>query len=83
MLRFIVYRRGDLSETHSNGLQGPRDLPQYEGVVFTDGSVVIRWCTQFKSTSFWNSFDELMQVHGHLNDSRYKTEVVWLDGKPE
>lgn len=80
MKRFKVYRRGDLSETHNNGLQGPRDLPQYEGIQFTDGTVVIRWRTEFRSTSFWESFDDLMRVHGHLNDSRYQTEVEWLDG---
>lgn len=79
MRRFEVYRRGDLSATHNNGLQGPAEIPQYEGVQFTDGTVVVRWRTAFRSTSFWNSFDELMSVHGHLNDARYQTEVVWID----
>lgn len=79
MRRFEVYCRGDLSATHGNGLQGPTNLPQYEGVEFTDGTVVVRWRTAFRSTSFWNSFDELMKVHGHLNDAHYKTEVVWVD----
>ena len=79
MKRFEVYRRGDLSETHNNGLQGPADIPQYEGIQFTDGTVAVRWCTAFSSTSLWQTFDELMHVHGHLNDARYQTDVVWLD----
>jgi hypothetical protein len=79
MRRFEVYRRGDLSETHNKGLQGPTEVPQYEGIQFTDGTVAVRWRTAFRSTSLWGSFDELMHVHGHLNDPIYQTDVVWLD----
>lgn len=37
-----------------------------EGVVFPDGSAVIRWCVgPAASTVIWGSTDEAMQVHGH------------------
>jgi len=76
MRRFIVYRRGDLSQTHNSNQANPPDQPQFEGVVFSDGVVAVRWLTPKVSTSIWGSFDDLLAVHGH---PEYGTEVVWLD----
>lgn len=36
-----------------------------EGVVFTDGSVAMRWCTNTSSTCFYNSIDDVLEIHGH------------------
>lgn len=76
--RFTMYRRGDLSATHGDQLVAPPDQPQYEGVVFSDGTTVLRWCTPLKSTSVWASFDEALGVHGHPEE-RYASELVWHD----
>jgi hypothetical protein len=44
-----------------------------EGVVFTDGSVVIRWLSDAPSTVVWQSLGDAMRVHGHGG----ATEIVW------
>lgn len=36
-----------------------------EGVVFTDGTVVLRWRGQHASTVVWSSLDSVLAVHGH------------------
>lgn len=77
---FTVYRRGDLSATHDANQVNPPDAPQFEGVVFTDGTTVIRWRTPGCSTSVWASFDDMWKIHGHDGpDSRHETELVWHD----
>lgn len=76
--RFTVFRRGDLSETHGPGLQNAPNIPQFEGVVFTDGTCVLRWLTAYKSTSVWPSLQEALAVHGHP-EVRYGTEIVFHD----
>jgi hypothetical protein len=80
MRRFVVFRRGDLSETHNEDQVNAADEPQYEGVVFTDGTCVLRWRTAGKSTSVWASFDEMWKIHGHDDpNSKHGTELVWMD----
>ena len=79
MRRFVIYRRGPLP-THDENQKNAPDQPQCEGVVFTDGTVVLRWCTAAKSTSVWADFDTMMKVHGHTDpNSQHGTEIVWLD----
>ena len=79
MKTFTVYRRGDLSATHDeNQWTGP-DQAQYEGVVFTDGRCVLRWLTEKRSVSVWDSFEDAMAIHGHP-EARYGTEIVWHGG---
>lgn len=71
-----MYRKGDLSKTHNSNQVNPPEEPQFEGVVFTDGTCAIRWCTEKKSTSFWNSFEDMMAIHGH---PEYDSELIWHD----
>ena len=52
------------------------DEVQFEGVVFSDGSCAVRWCTQFRSTSVWSSWSDLEKVHGH---PEYGTVIEWMD----
>lgn len=81
MRRFTVYRRGDLSATHNADQVNAPDQPQYEGVVFSDGTTVLRWLTAARSTSVWASFDEMWRIHGHDDpNSKHHTEIVWHDG---
>jgi hypothetical protein len=73
---FTVYRRGDLRDTHGpKQWTGPNE-PQYQGVVFADGTCVLRWVGAVGSHSVWKSFEDAMTVHGHP-EPRYGTEIVW------
>lgn len=78
MRRFIGYRPTPPSDYQERGVAAPPDEPQYEGVVFTDGTVVLRWRTAYRSTSAWASFEDFYQVHGH---PEYGTRIDWLDGE--
>jgi hypothetical protein len=79
MQRFTVYRR-NLSErgTHTELQRNADTEAQYEGVIFTDGSVAIRWMTACRSTSVWSSIEDCLNVHGH---PEYGTEIVWHDAE--
>lgn len=41
-----------------------------EGVVFDDGTVVLRWLTEIKSTVFFESIKDVESVHGHEGKTR-------------
>lgn len=43
---------------------GPND-PDYEGVIFSDGTVALRWLTKKHSLSFFESWDMFYDIHGH------------------
>jgi hypothetical protein len=78
MQRFTAYRR-NLSErgTH-DAFQGNADHePQFEGVVFSDGRVAIRWLTRAGSTSIWDRLTDMLRIHGH---PEYGTVIHWHDG---
>jgi hypothetical protein len=45
------------------------------GVVFSDGHVALRWCSDHPATSLWNSIDDVLAVHGHGD----ATSVQWID----
>ena len=48
------------------------------GVAFTDGHVVLRWCSKHPATSAWNSLDDMLAVHSHRED----TIIQWIDPLP-
>jgi hypothetical protein len=75
--RFTAYRR-NISErgTHTEKQRNADHLPQFEGVIWSDGTVTIRWLTACRSTSIFYSLDEMLDVHGH---PEYGTEIVWHD----
>lgn len=50
MKTFTVYRR-KIPNHHNPDQANPPDQPQFEGVVFSDGTVAVRWLTEKKSTS--------------------------------
>ena len=81
MKTFTMYRKGDLSGTH-NGVQcNEPDAPQFEGIVFSDGKCAIRWLTKAGSVSVWDSFDDMMAIHGHP-EARYGSVLVWTEKPP-
>jgi hypothetical protein len=63
--RFIGYRPYPPAEYLEKGIAAAPDEPQYEGVVFTDGTVVLRWLTGFRSHSVWSTYADFFHVHGH------------------
>ncbi len=78
MRTFTMYRRADISDTHDENQANPPDQPQFEGVVFSDGRVAVRWLTPRPATSVWDSMEDMLAVHGH---PEYGSELVW-DGDP-
>lgn len=84
MKTFTVYRtkaKGLKSEFEQDNYNEP-DMPQFEGVVFTDGRVVIRWLTPNVSSSFWDNMETLKAVHIYAHPD-YGTRIEWSDGKVE
>lgn len=77
--RFTAYRR-QMSErdTHNELQKNADDQPQYEGVIWSDGTCTLRWLTAAKSTSMFDSFQAMINVHGH---PEYGTEIVFHDGE--
>jgi hypothetical protein len=74
--RFTLYR-AEPPEGHTlGGYANAPDTPQLEGVVFTDGTVCVRWLTDLRSHSLWPDFETFDRVHGH---PEYKSALVWHD----
>jgi hypothetical protein len=68
MRRFFLDRIEDQS-----GVSGTGCVAQ--GIIFTDGTAVLRWLTQFKSTALYATMDELVAIHCHGG----KSKIRWLD----
>ncbi|HMG31780.1 MAG TPA: hypothetical protein VK585_16860 [Jiangellaceae bacterium] len=45
------------------------------GIAFSDGHVVLRWCSSHPATSTWGSLDDMLAVHGHGD----ATSIQWID----
>jgi hypothetical protein len=41
-----------------------------EGVIFSDGSVAMRWQTHVSSVCFYKSIDDVIAIHGHDGATR-------------
>lgn len=76
MKRFTMYRRNVPDATHDANQKNAPDQPQFEGILFTDGTVVIRWRTAKGSTAVWASMEDMLAIHGH---PEYGSELVWHD----
>lgn len=77
---FVAYRRLDISETHDENQANPPTEAQFEGAVFSDGKVALRWLTNCRSVSIWDSFEDAMAIHGY---PEYGTEIHWYCVPPE
>ena len=76
--RFTAFRRNiSLRGTHTEAQRNPDDEPQFEGVIWSDGTVALRWLTACRSTSVWSSLQEMLAIHGH---PEYGTVIVFHDG---
>ena len=76
MRRFKVYRPAPPEEHLEAGRANPPDEVQFEGIEFTDGRVAVRWLTEYRSLSVWDSLGDLEKVHGH---PEYGTVWEWVD----
>ena len=74
MRTFTVYRKNPPAAYAAQGTANPPGEPQFQGVVFDDGTVAVRWLTAHRSHSVWDSLEELEAVHGH---PEYDTEWAW------
>jgi hypothetical protein len=70
MRRFHLNRDEDVS-----GVSGTGNVA--EGVMFGDGTVVMRWRSGIRSFAFYTSIADLETIHGHGG----KTQVVWEDAE--
>jgi hypothetical protein len=78
--RFTAYRRNiSQRDTHTELQKNPDDEPQFEGVIWTDGTVSLRWLTACRSTSVWASVADMLNIHGH---PEYGTVIDWHDSPP-
>lgn len=69
MRTFTLQREEDVTGVSGTGTVA-------EGVVFSDGSVVIKWVVgEHRSTVHWDSIESVLAIHGHDG----KTKVVWKE----
>ena len=71
---FTVFRLLIPVGTHTEAQMNAPNVPQFEGVVFGDGTCVIRWMTAARSTSIFRNLDEMLLIHGH---PEYGPTIVW------
>ncbi len=65
---FALVRDTDVSGVSGCGLVA-------EGVMFEDGSCVLRWRGPHKSTAVWASMESMLAVHGHAGATRLVFEA--------
>lgn len=68
MRRFQMHRHIDVSGISGTGIVA-------EGVVFTDGTTVVRWISAKPSTVVWDDLGDAYDIHNHGGS----TEFVFLD----
>lgn len=78
MRRFRIYRPNAPEQHLATGAANAADEVQLEGCVFEDGTVSVRWMTEFRSFSNWADYATFEAIHGH---PEYGTIVEWLDGE--
>lgn len=66
------------SDFEQNNYNEP-DQPQFEAAVFSDGRVAQRWLTQTGSMVWWDSWENLCNVHIYAHPD-YGTRVEWNNG---
>ena len=72
-----MYRRdAERFERHDENQLNPPEEVQFEGVVFSDGKVAVRWLTARRSVAVWDSLEDMLAIHGH---PEYGSELVWED----
>ncbi len=68
MRRFLLARDVDVSGVSGTGVVA-------QGVVFDDGTAVVRWLGERRSTVVWSSIADVEVIHGHGGATR----IEWVD----
>ena len=68
MRKFRLKRNEDFS-----GISGTGYVT--EGVIWSDGTVAMRWLTDVSSHCYYNSIDDVIKIHGHEG----RTVVEYVD----
>jgi hypothetical protein len=68
MRRFVLERHHDVSGVSGTGIVA-------EGIQFTDGTCVIRWGGDRRSTVVWPDIEDVIFIHGHNG----ATTITWVD----
>lgn len=76
MRMFAGYRPNPPDEYEDKGITNSGDEPDYVGAIWPDGTVSVRWLTEYQSWSNWASWEEFEHVHGH---PEYGTRIVYSD----
>jgi hypothetical protein len=74
MIVFQGIRKQAPAEYQAKGITNGPNAPDYEGVQFSDGTVVMRWLTLKHSTSIFPDMEMFQAIHGH---PEYGTEIVY------
>lgn len=77
MRNFVCYRPEPPAEYVDKGLTNAGRDVDFEGTIFSDGTVVVRWLTDYRSHSIWPDWETLYRVHGH---PEYGTVIEFGDG---
>lgn len=76
MKTFKGYRPMPPADYEARGITNGGWLPDYEGVIFENGTVAVCWLTAFASHSIWPDWNSFYQVHGH---PEYGTRIEFGD----
>lgn len=78
MRTFEMFRTSEDGKPSNNG-------KVLEGVVFSDGTCVVRWCVdgQPDSTAVWSSLEDFAAIHVAERPGKERTSVItWTDEAP-
>jgi hypothetical protein len=78
MKTFTAFRPNIPVGTHDENQMNAPNAAQFEGIVFSDGTTVIKWLTSVHSTAVFASFEDLMKIHGH---PEYGSYFIWDEGE--
>lgn len=84
MKTFTVYRTNaqqvvnEIEKSNYNDA----DQPQFEWAIFHDGRVAVRWFTNTKSFSIWDSLEDLKKVHIYAHPD-YGTRIEYSNWEIE
>ena len=77
MRNFVCYRPAPPDEYVDKGITNAGSSADFEGTIFSDGTVAVRWLSAYRSHSIWPDWETLYHVHGH---PEYGTVIEFTDG---
>ena len=64
--------------TDATGISGTGRVA--EGCVLSDGTTVVRWLTEHRSTAIYESAREVLAIHGHGGQTEIRYHMLWEGG---